>query len=200
MPKSYSEKERASIVEELRFAAMESMLQKGVKKTTVDELVEKAKIPKGTFYLFYPSKEMLLYDALMQKEAETHRLLSESLERISSDFSIESLTDLLYGFFQMAYGIGLLSLMTSGELDILMRKLPDELVKEHISKDDEFLSVFRVLFPCMSSESLTSYSAAFRAVFFTAAYKREVGEYYDTALQLLIKGLIIQMWEERCDA
>ena len=35
---------------------------KGVKKTTVDELVKRTGIPKGTFYLFYPSKEMLLFD------------------------------------------------------------------------------------------------------------------------------------------
>lgn len=38
------------------------MQEKGVKKTTVDELVKREGIPKGTFYLFYPSKEMLLYD------------------------------------------------------------------------------------------------------------------------------------------
>ncbi|MDY4210978.1 MAG: TetR/AcrR family transcriptional regulator [Treponema sp.] len=33
-----------------------------MKKTTVDELVKRTGIPKGTFYLFYPSKEILLFD------------------------------------------------------------------------------------------------------------------------------------------
>ncbi len=35
------------------------MQEKGVKKTTVDELVKRVGIPKGTFYLFYPSKDCL---------------------------------------------------------------------------------------------------------------------------------------------
>ena len=41
MPKSYTEKEREIIMENLRAAALESMQKQGVKKTTVDELVKK---------------------------------------------------------------------------------------------------------------------------------------------------------------
>ena len=199
MPKSYTEKERAAIVAELRSAAMEFMLQRGVKKTTVDDLVAKARIPKGTFYLFYSSKEMLLYDALMEKEAETHCQLSAALAEIKPNVTVESLTGLLYDFFQIGFNLGILPLMVSGELDILMRKLPDEVVAEHISKDDEFLAEFGELFPAMRPERVADYSAAFRAVFFTAAYQREIGEGYDRALNLLIRGLVLQMWGEQND-
>lgn len=197
MPKSYTEKERAYIITKLRSAAMESMLQKGVRKTTVDDLVSTVRIPKGTFYLFYRSKEMLLYDALMQIEEETHRQLSGKLTAIQSDMTVSSLTALLFDFFQLGLNCGILQLMISGDLDLLMRKLPDEVVAAHISKDDEFLSVFCELFPSMEPEKLAEYSAAFRAVFFTASYQREIGECYDQALKLLINGLVMQMWEER---
>ena len=60
MPKQYSEKEKEIIKAELLHYAAECMGTYGIKKTTVDELVRLAKIPKGTFYLFYESKEMLL--------------------------------------------------------------------------------------------------------------------------------------------
>lgn len=199
MPKSYTEKERTAIASALRCAAMESMLHSGVKKTTVDNLAKKVRIPKGTFYLFYPSKEMLLYDALMEKEEETHRLLAAKLTDIKANFTLESLTQLLYDFFQIGFNLGILPLMISGELDVLMRKLPDEVVAEHIARDDDFLTVFRELFPAMQPKILADYSAAFRAVFFTAAYQREIGEGYDRALRLLIRGLVIQMWEDRDD-
>lgn len=43
------------------------MNQFGVKKTTVDELVKRVSIPKGTFYLFYPSKEQLFFDVFLDK-------------------------------------------------------------------------------------------------------------------------------------
>ncbi|MEG0752056.1 MAG: TetR/AcrR family transcriptional regulator, partial [Oscillospiraceae bacterium] len=168
MPKAYTEKERTAIAAELRCAAMESMRNKGVKKTTVDDLVAKVRIPKGTFYLFYPSKEMLLYDALMEKEEKIHCQLSAKLAEIKPTVTVESLTQLLYDFFQIGFNMGILPLMVSGELDILMRKLPDEVAAEHIAKDDEFLAVFGELFPAMCPERVADYSAAFRAVFFTA--------------------------------
>jgi len=56
MPKSYSERERMEIISALREAALESMKKLGVKKKTVDDLVKRVRIPKGTFYLFYKSK------------------------------------------------------------------------------------------------------------------------------------------------
>ena len=60
MPKIYSEEEKKQIIQRLKEEANILMQEKGVKKTTVDELVKRVGIPKGTFYLFYPSKEMLL--------------------------------------------------------------------------------------------------------------------------------------------
>lgn len=196
MPKSYNEKERTAIIAELRRVAFESMIQKGIKKTTVDDLVSMVHIPKGTFYLFYNSKELLLYDALMQKEAEVHVMLSEKLTKIKGDFTVDTLAEMLYDFFQFGFSIGIVQLMLNGDMNILLRKLPDEIVEQHISKDDEFLSIFRELFPAMKPEKLKNYSAAFRAIFFTASYQREIGEHYDYALNLLIKGLVMQMWED----
>ncbi|WP_286081321.1 TetR/AcrR family transcriptional regulator [Parablautia intestinalis] len=32
--------------------------------TTVDEIVKRVNIPKGTFYLFYKSKELLLFEVI----------------------------------------------------------------------------------------------------------------------------------------
>ena len=61
MPKRFSEEERAYIVSRLKEEAAKCMAQYGIRKTTVDEIVRRVKIPKGTFYLFYQSKEMLLF-------------------------------------------------------------------------------------------------------------------------------------------
>ncbi len=58
MPKSYSDKERDNN-KRLKEEARLCMEQYGIRKTTVDELVKRVKIPKGTFYLFFQSKELL---------------------------------------------------------------------------------------------------------------------------------------------
>ena len=64
-PKSFSGQERTLIDQRLRAAAAECLERYGVRKTTVDELVRRAGIPKGTFYLFYPSKEALFFSLLI---------------------------------------------------------------------------------------------------------------------------------------
>ena len=74
MPKIYSEEEKKQIIQRLKEEANILMQEKGVKKTTVDELVKRVGIPKGTFYLFYPSKEMLLFD-VAQSEYQTVKFM-----------------------------------------------------------------------------------------------------------------------------
>ena len=50
MPKSYSEQEREYIRERLKEEAAQCLAKYGVRRTTVDEIVRRVKIPKGTFY------------------------------------------------------------------------------------------------------------------------------------------------------
>ena len=76
MPKVYSEEEKQDIIRRLKEEANNLMLERGVKKTTVDELVKRVGIPKGTFYLFYQSKEMLLFDCSQDFHHEDPQLFS----------------------------------------------------------------------------------------------------------------------------
>ncbi len=195
MPKSYSQKEREIIIHELRLAALELMTQKGIKKTTVDELVKFANIPKGTFYLFYESKEMLLYDAIMEKHNQLHKELEKQLLAVKEHLTIDSLTDLLYENFVSGFDIGIIPLMINGDINLLLRKLPDEVLLEHKTEDDTFFMIFKTLIPKMSEIKIKDYSAAFLALFFTVSYKREIGDNYEEVLKILIRGVVIQMME-----
>ena len=61
MPKIYSEKEKENIRELLLEEAQIALAHSGIESITVDQLVEAAAIPKGTFYLFYQSKKKKKY-------------------------------------------------------------------------------------------------------------------------------------------
>ena len=62
MPKIFSEKERVDIISSLQKSAMKELSRVGVRKTTVDELCRLSHLAKGSFYLFYESKEELFLD------------------------------------------------------------------------------------------------------------------------------------------
>ena len=75
MPKKYSEEEKVRIRKALRREAGRCLALYGVRRTTVDEIVKRTDIPKGTFYLFYDSKEALFFDllsAFVQSFCEVH--------------------------------------------------------------------------------------------------------------------------------
>ena len=79
MPKPFSENERAIIKQRLQEEASTCLKLYGMRKMTVDELVKRVNIPKGTFYLFYPSKELLVYDVLNKFHDEIHAELQRQV-------------------------------------------------------------------------------------------------------------------------
>ncbi|MBU5675183.1 TetR/AcrR family transcriptional regulator [Alkaliphilus sp. MSJ-5] len=70
MPKIVSENEKQRIKELMFEKGVDLIKQKGIKKVTVEDITKAAGIGKGSFYLYYDSKEELLYDIL--KRCETN--------------------------------------------------------------------------------------------------------------------------------
>ena len=64
MPKTYTEEERKNIRLMLIEEAEKALFHGGVESVSVDELVRRVSIPKGTFYLFFKSKEELFLSVL----------------------------------------------------------------------------------------------------------------------------------------
>lgn len=59
MPTAFNENEIKFIKLKLIESAQECLSKYGVRKTTVDQITEMSGISKGSFYKFYPSKEIL---------------------------------------------------------------------------------------------------------------------------------------------
>ena len=90
MPKSYSEQERGYIRKRLKETA-KCLAGYGVRRTTVDEIVKRVNIPKGTFSLFYQSKEQLLFEAIQEQYEVVNRELYRAISDIAdTGFSAEN--------------------------------------------------------------------------------------------------------------
>ncbi len=62
--------------QELLKIAYDMFLSRGYENTSVDEIIEKAQIAKGTYYYYFSSKEQMLEDVIqmmMENEVETAR-------------------------------------------------------------------------------------------------------------------------------
>ncbi len=78
MPRALTPTEREAIRNRLLAAGRERFARYGLRKTTVEELAHAAGIAKGTFYLFFASKEALYAELLLQ---ELPNLVQRLLER-----------------------------------------------------------------------------------------------------------------------
>ena len=195
MPKSYTETERTLIRNRLQEEAVKCLSQYGVRHTTVDELVKRVHIPKGTFYLFYPSKEMLLFEVIQKEHERINRQLFDALKTLQpQQINAEVLTDLIYDFFRMTEQMLILKLMESGDVDLLVRKLPPETVQAHFKEDTDDIAKLFALLPIRKEVDIETVSAAFHAIYYATLHAQQIGENrYDQALRMLIHGVVSQI-------
>ena len=205
MPKIYSDEEKKKIVEKLKKEANILMQERGVKKTTVDVLVKRAGIPKGTFYLFYPSKEMLLFDVSQDFHAQVDSYITDGVFKIikdknlsmsEPDFSdcVEELTDVILGAMEITYHSCLKVLLNPESMSLILSKIPDEVLEKH-RKDDS--GVGDGLFQGLATKNGVSVEAlvgAFMMIIFGGMYKREIGESnWKESMRIVIRGIVIQL-------
>lgn len=195
LPKSYSEQEREYIKKRLKEEAAKCLAQYGVRRTTVDEIVKRVNIPKGTFYLFYKSKELLLFDVIQEQQENVNRELYRVVSNIAkAEFSADRLTDIVFEFYKMTEKMLILKLLDLNEVELLVRKLPREVVEEHFRDDSDTIENMLALFPVKKEVDINVISAAFHAIYFATLHKAEIGEeHYDKALRTLIYGVVTQI-------
>ena len=195
MPKCYSDQEREYIKKRLKEEAAACMGQFGIRRTTVDELVKRVNIPKGTFYLFYKSKELLLFDVIQEQHELVNQKLYQAIsEAADQSFSAEKLTDMIFEFYKMTEEMPIFRLMDSEEIELLVRKLPREVVEAHLQDDTDTIQKMFALLSVKKEVDVKVMSAAFHAIYYATLHKKEIGEEeYDQALRMLIYGVVTQI-------
>lgn len=200
MPKAYSDQERAYIRQRLHEEAILCIKQYGMRKTSVDELVRRVNIPKGTFYLFYPSKEMLFFEVMIDFHDTVQKEVLKAAGALKGNMTPDTLTSLLFRFCKMADDSILMPMIVSGDLELLMRRLPDEVVAAHQAQDDFSVEQLAAMLPGVEGKKLELFSAALRAVFLLLLHKREIGApIFDDVLKMLLHGVAIQLFEVKND-
>jgi len=141
MPKAFSEQEKETIRHQLYEKGQQLFALYGLKKTSVDDLVQAVGISKGAFYLFYDSKEALLFDILEQIEAELQTSILTYATRADAN-ARQTVRDLLTHFLVKSDAYPLLKNFRQDDFMLLVRKLPAEKVQHHVDRDKAFITNF----------------------------------------------------------
>lgn len=75
---------------------------------------------------------------------EMHELINQKLLQAfgrmeASDLTVEKLTDVIFEFYKLTREIPMLKVLNSSEVDLLIHKLPSDIVEAHLQHDDDAL-------------------------------------------------------------
>lgn len=194
MPKEYTKEEREYIVRRLQEEAEKCLKLYGVKKTTVDELVKRVNIPKGTFYLFFKSKEELLFQVILNLHERMESEFLDSVRDLQGKPDIDQLTDLILKCILRVKDTCIVGIIGNGDMELLVRKLPSEMVASHLSHDNDNIDNFLQIINQNTNIGTKALGGAFRGIFFLLNHETEIGEEnFIDSMRLLIRGMVMQM-------
>lgn len=194
MPKKYTEEERRNIKLSLMRAGGECLMRYGVRRTTVDELVRMADIPKGTFYLFYPHKEALFLDMINSYQDDVDELYPSLLEELDENHIVTSLTDVFTRVIMLFYERGLYRFLDNAELDVVLRKYDSGVRKDISGRMDRMIHDLFSYFAIEDEDDIKQFIAGYSALMYLLlSYDRLQDK--EKALRFLIRGLVLQMVE-----
>ncbi|RFA36571.1 TetR family transcriptional regulator [Virgibacillus dokdonensis] len=195
MATAFSNNEKEIIRGKLQQAAKECLGKYGVKKTTVDQLVQMAGISKGAFYKFYPKKEILFFHVLEDYQKSLMKDLANRLEK-ELTIGVEQFTDFIFQLYQNVKQSFLMNLIQQQELEYLMRKIPPDMIMNHHLLDDMFMEQVFSYIKIKENVNKSVVVASLRSIFMSMMYMEEIGEQeFDEVLKLLIKGIALQIIE-----
>lgn len=198
MTTAFSENEKELIRSKLNNAARECLGKYGVRKTTVDQLVQMACISKGAFYIFYPSKEVLFFNVFEEYQNTVIKEVTSKLSKMHN-ISIQEFSELIYELYQNVRQSFIMNIIQNQELEYLIRKLPEEFIINHHSFDDMFAQSLFSYLKVRKNIEVETVTASLRAIFLSMLHVKEIGEKdFDKVLRLLITGLAHQLIEEDC--
>ena len=196
MATAFTSEEKEVIRKKLHKVAKECLQRYGVKKTTVDQMAAMVDISKGSFYNFYPSKEMLFFTVLEEYQIDVMNRLTEQLGT-ETKIDTNRLVQLLYDFYQDFRYSFMYTIFKNHEMELLLRKLPKEAITNHHLIDDRMVKKIVSRINIRENVSVEIVSALFRTIAMTILHIEEIGEdQFDTTLKLVIQGIVEQITKE----
>lgn len=194
-PKAFAEKEKELVRQKLIDAATQALGTAGIKKTSVEHLALAAGISKGAFYMFYGSKELLFLDALEKEQQRIHDMIIASMEKQSSKKEgFVCVVGRMYGEFVRKPW---LLAFTSGDYELLLRRISDERIRRHIELDNA--STKRLMDTLGEGVSVRPevLSAVLRMLFMGILHRKEVGEEMaDAAFCFMLEAIADRIFRE----
>jgi AcrR family transcriptional regulator len=192
MPKAFSKAERETIRHRLLDVGREQFSRFGLRKTNVAELCRAVGIAKGSFYLFFDSKESLFLAMFEEIETEIRSELVAELERLRGNPKA-MFRHFMSKAFQLLETHPVLRILADPEeSQALFRKVPE--AKLHANQEDDDAFFGRLIAGWQQENIIVPgdplvMAGLIRAILALALQRDLIGDRYHEIMDLLIDSL-----------
>lgn len=134
MPK-FNEDEKIIIKNDLIEKGEKLFIKLGLKKVTVDDLVQEVGIAKGSFYAFYTNKEHLYVDILHRIQKEMWEKTKQFLQEHKQKDKKKLTTSYLSWAYDEIENYPMMLEQNAGLIEYLFRKIPKDIMAQYPTDD-----------------------------------------------------------------
>lgn len=192
MPR-FSEIEKERIYSKLLMEGERLFTTHGIKKVTIDDLVQAIGIAKASFYTFYESKEYLYLDIVQSIQ---QKIFTELNTLLDSNFNLPSKERVLQVFEamnRMMLQYPILAYLNTATVELISRKVSKERLSDFNEQNfDAAQSLYNhgVRFSC----DIQTVSYAFQAIYHSWMYLYDKGEEIQSSVtDILLHGVLNQI-------
>jgi AcrR family transcriptional regulator len=196
MPRGFTEQEKRAIREKLIEKGRQHFERFGVRKTNVADLAREAGIAKGSFYLFFESKEDLFLTINEAFDKKLQREISRRLEK--SQNPKETLRKFLLHVLDLFEIDPMLKLaVNKEEFESLSRKIPPDKFRRHQESTMAFLT--RLVERWQQDGIIRDYDpkvivGAVKSLYFVVLHRDFIGKaVFRQVADLLIDSLVVNL-------
>lgn len=189
MSRGFSQQEKENLRESLIAEFVEELNYRKITSINIDDLVKKVGIAKGSFYLFFSSKDELFAEVINKLQDEIiEKSISIAKENELSDK--DRLKKLILYLVDTIYQYPWVKQLSNIEYTRVIRRLPSE-TKEQLRQKDitDLTRILRIL-NLKSDYSFSKIMTMFQIIFSSALNKKDYGDQYDEAVKTMIDILI----------
>lgn len=196
MSKGFTYDEKTAITNALIEAFEEELRSQKINKITVDDLVKKVGISKGSFYTFFPSKEVLFFHVVSNIQ---QKMITEIISIVNRNkkTSKEKLKLILLLIADKLQNYPWLQELEGGDFDKVLRKLPEDL-KESLTSQD-IIDVQNILeqLNLESSIPVSRLVVIIQIILSSTTRAKDFGKNYNIALKTLFDILVENFFNEK---
>lgn len=187
MASAFKEKERKEITQKMKHFAIKRALEVGMKKTSVDSIVEYANISKGAFYKFYRSKDELFLEIVEDWHTEIY---SVALKYLNSglESSCERASEAIFEACKVLYNNGVMKFYLN-DLSMLLENISNTPLAKNYHDDSVHIDEVIGYSGTELRISKSTVSDIVKNIAYTVLNADNLGDGYWVALKIIIYSI-----------